>query len=89
MTEATKRSIFRWIQLIFAIPIIGYIYSPFKELPNYAPRCSVCRYSGDCAYGTLDVERPSASTTYIKNALDTLVTATDLHDYLNSYIDLL
>lgn len=41
MTEATKRSIFRWIHLIFAIPIIGYIYSPFKELPNYAP---VVRY---------------------------------------------
>jgi hypothetical protein len=37
MTDATKRSIFRWIHLIFAIPIIGYIYSPFKELPNYAP----------------------------------------------------
>lgn len=41
MTEATKRSIFRWIHLTFAIPIIGYIYSPFKELPNYAP---VVRY---------------------------------------------
>ena len=37
MREATKRSIFRWIHLVFAIPIIGYIYSPFKELPNYAP----------------------------------------------------
>jgi hypothetical protein len=37
MNDATKRSIFRWIHLIFAIPIIGYIYSPFKELPNYAP----------------------------------------------------
>jgi predicted tellurium resistance membrane protein TerC len=41
MTEATKRSIFRWIHIVFAIPIIGYIYSPFKELPNYAP---VVRY---------------------------------------------
>ena len=41
MRETTKRSIFRWIHLIFAIPIIGYIYSPFKELPNYAP---VVRY---------------------------------------------
>lgn len=41
MNEATKRSIFRWIHIIFAIPIIGYIYSPFKELPNYAP---VVRY---------------------------------------------
>jgi len=37
MKEATKRSIFRLIHIVFAIPIIGYIYSPFKELPNYAP----------------------------------------------------
>lgn len=37
MTEATKRSIFRWIHIIFGIPIVGYVYSPFKELPNYAP----------------------------------------------------
>jgi predicted tellurium resistance membrane protein TerC len=41
MTDATKRSIFRWIHIVFGIPIIGYIYSPFKELPNYAP---VVRY---------------------------------------------
>ena len=41
MTEGAKRSIFRWIHIIFAIPIIGYVYSPFKELPNYAP---VVRY---------------------------------------------
>jgi len=33
---ATKRSILRWAHLIFAIPILGYIYSPFAELPNYA-----------------------------------------------------
>ena len=32
----TKRSILRWIHLIVAIPILGYIYSPFAELPNYA-----------------------------------------------------
>jgi hypothetical protein len=36
MIEVTKRSILRWIHLIFAIPILGYIYSPFAELPNYA-----------------------------------------------------
>ena len=41
MRDATKRSIFRWVHIVFAIPIIGYIYSPFKELPNYAP---VVRY---------------------------------------------
>jgi predicted tellurium resistance membrane protein TerC len=41
MKETTKRSIFRWIHIVLAIPIIGYVYSPFKELPNYAP---VVRY---------------------------------------------
>ena len=33
---ATKRSLLRWLHLIIAIPILGYIYSPFAELPNYA-----------------------------------------------------
>ena len=37
MSNATKRAIFRWIHIVFAIPIIGYIYSPFEQLPNYAP----------------------------------------------------
>jgi predicted tellurium resistance membrane protein TerC len=37
ISSGTTRIVFRWIHLIFAIPIIGYIYSPFKELPNYAP----------------------------------------------------
>src|SRR5213595_337492 len=32
----TKRSILRWVHLVIAIPILGYIYSPFAELPNYA-----------------------------------------------------
>src|SRR5882724_4915190 len=37
ISNATKRSILRCIHLIFGIPIIGYVYSPFAELPNYAP----------------------------------------------------
>ena len=37
MNAAIKRSIFRWIHIVFGIPIIGYIYSPFEEIPNYAP----------------------------------------------------
>jgi hypothetical protein len=37
ISNATKRSILRWIHLIFGIPILGYIYSPFEEIPNYAP----------------------------------------------------
>ncbi len=35
MSNATKRSILRWVHLFFGIPIIGYVYSPFAELPNY------------------------------------------------------
>ena len=37
MKEATKRSILRLIHIVLAIPIVGYVYSPFQELPNYAP----------------------------------------------------
>jgi hypothetical protein len=37
MLNATKRSILRAIHLILGIPILGYIYSPFEEIPNYAP----------------------------------------------------
>ena len=36
MNQAIKRSIFRWIHILFAIPIIGYIYSPFDKIPQYA-----------------------------------------------------
>ena len=41
MKEATKRSIVRWIHIVLAIPILGYIYSPFDQIPNYA---AVTRY---------------------------------------------
>jgi hypothetical protein len=41
MKEATKRSIIRWIHIVMAIPIVGYIYSPFDQIPNYA---TVTRY---------------------------------------------
>ncbi len=37
ISSATKRSILRWIHIVFGIPILGYIYSPFEEIPNYAP----------------------------------------------------
>jgi thiosulfate reductase cytochrome b subunit len=36
MKETTKRSIVRWIHIVLAIPIVGYIYSPFDQIPNYA-----------------------------------------------------
>lgn len=38
MTERTQRTIIRSIHLIFSIPILGYIYSPFDKIPLYAPR---------------------------------------------------
>ncbi len=37
MKDVTKRSILRWVHIVFAIPIFGYIYSPFEKLPDYAP----------------------------------------------------
>jgi hypothetical protein len=30
------RTIARWIHIILAIPIYGYLYSPFEKLPQYA-----------------------------------------------------
>jgi len=38
MKDTTKRSIVRCIHIVFSIPILGYIYSPFEQLPTYAPR---------------------------------------------------
>jgi len=35
MTAATKRSILRWIHLIFTIPILGYIYEKPSEVEQY------------------------------------------------------
>jgi hypothetical protein len=32
-----NRFVLRWIHLVFSVPIIGYIYSPFEEIPAYAP----------------------------------------------------
>ena len=36
MTQTTKRSILRWIHIVFSIPIVGYVYSPFENIPEYA-----------------------------------------------------
>jgi hypothetical protein len=37
MKDVTQRVIIRWIHIICSIPIVGYIYSPFDQIPNYAP----------------------------------------------------
>jgi hypothetical protein len=36
MNQGIKRSILRWIHIVFGIPILGYIYSPFEEIPKKA-----------------------------------------------------
>jgi hypothetical protein len=35
--ETTRRAILRTVHLILAIPIVGYVYSPFDVIPDYAP----------------------------------------------------
>jgi hypothetical protein len=37
MKDASKTWVFRSIHIICSIPIVGYIYSPFDQIPNYAP----------------------------------------------------
>jgi hypothetical protein len=37
MNQGTKRTILRTIHIVLGIPILGYIYSPFDKIPNYAP----------------------------------------------------
>jgi hypothetical protein len=37
VNRGVTRTVFRWIHLVFSIPILGYIYSPFDKIPNYAP----------------------------------------------------
>jgi hypothetical protein len=55
ISNATKRSISSLDSLILSIPILGYIYSPFEEIPNYAPAVRfvfvpVLILSGFCMY---------------------------------------
>ncbi|MEY3479612.1 MAG: hypothetical protein RIQ71_387 [Verrucomicrobiota bacterium] len=37
MKDSAKRSILRWIHIIFALPIFGYIYGPPSETVQYLP----------------------------------------------------
>lgn len=37
MNQGTKRSILRWIHIIFALPMLGYIYGPPSETLQYLP----------------------------------------------------
>jgi hypothetical protein len=55
MNSVTKRSILRWIHLVFTIPILGYIYEPASEVEQYAGGARyifvpVLMFSGYCMY---------------------------------------
>jgi hypothetical protein len=65
MNDATKRSILRWIQIIFSIPILGYIYGEPSEVQHTPPLFGFF-LSCSCPFGILDVERPCPSTTYFE-----------------------
>jgi len=36
MKQGTRRAILRSIHLVLGIPIVGYVYSPFENIPQYA-----------------------------------------------------
>ena len=36
ISNATQRSILRWIHIIVTIPVFGYIYGPASEVQQYA-----------------------------------------------------
>jgi hypothetical protein len=36
MNQGTLRLIFRWIHIVFSIPILGYVYDSPTDTPNYA-----------------------------------------------------
>ena len=57
MTKVSKRWILRWIHIVFSIPILGYIYSPFDKIPNYAFPTRLCLRSNHGPFGIVDVER--------------------------------
>ena len=36
VTDATKRSVLRWVHIRFGLPILGFIYGPPEEVQQYA-----------------------------------------------------
>ena len=67
VNRGITRSIFRWIHIIFSIPILGYIYSPFEKLPDYAPATRFVFLPVMVLSGLWDVERRCPSTTYFED----------------------
>jgi len=65
MKETTKRSIFRWIHIIFGIPIIGTFIVPLTK-SQLRFRSAVFLSSCNSSFGIVDVEGSRSSTTYLE-----------------------
>jgi hypothetical protein len=61
------RWVFRWIHIIFGIPILGYIYDSPSDTHNYA---SSVRYffSPVCSFPSCGCERPRGAATVFEEA---------------------
>ena len=36
MKASTERIILRWTHIVFGVPVVGYEYTPFKAIPEFA-----------------------------------------------------
>jgi hypothetical protein len=44
MSQSIQRSIFRWIHILFSIPILGYIYSRLKNFQATLPQLGLSSF---------------------------------------------
>jgi hypothetical protein len=82
MKDATSRSVVRRIHIVFALPILGYIYGSFERLPDYAPATRFV-FPCDGPFGIVDVERPRRSTTCFEKIGPVIVTFEYSHSSQN------
>ncbi len=61
MNDVTKRSILRLIHIVFSIPILGFIYNPFEEIPNYAPTVRFVFLPNNGPFGIVEGSCPSTT----------------------------
>ncbi|MGC4030596.1 MAG: hypothetical protein QM754_02445 [Tepidisphaeraceae bacterium] len=36
MSNATQRTVSRWVHIVCGVPIVGYVYTPFDQLHDFA-----------------------------------------------------
>ena len=53
MKDTTKRSILRWIHIVFGTTLVGYIYGPPEQVIPYAPFFRYCYFPAVVLTGLL------------------------------------